>query len=329
MKNNLFKSLSILALSIVIVGCSGANGQKDSLGNMGSENASVEESFTQARLTSLADGFFSIANSKILEKDYSYEKNKKVKEKVDKEIKQIEANNPDVLSMYGLNSMMELMIKSGSLLQVQEEEYARDRYIKEYVSDKTLKKLYDQKAGELITYHVISFGPQDFEGDMEAYDKEIANIEGELAKANKDNVVKIFEELAKKYNNQIEGANNGKQDSVSRDEIDENVLKKLDGFKYMQFNKKAIDIDDTKYFILKSDKGERLSFKDSKERLKEYQYTNAVSENSYLVDYLLTKMRAENNVSFVTKRDQDVYDQATKIIIDNYNEANKAAKDGK
>lgn len=290
---------------------------------MGNKSVSENDRFTQAKLELSGEGLLSLVDAQLLEKDYGYDTNKDVKNEVDKEIANLEKNNPRVLDNYpGVESIKDLLIKYGSVLDIQRNIYAKDTYIKKFVTTKSLRNLYDNKAGEVTSYFIIRIDEADFE-DIETYTNAIIDVEQQLAKANSENVLTIFEELKKTYPGN-DNDPNGERTGVAREEVDQQMLKILDGFKYLEFNKKALNDDISSYFILKMDDGKRLSFEESKDRLTQLQFDKAIEENQYLQMYLLNILRENNDIKFKSKSDQKIYDLTIKEIIRGYN----AAKDG-
>lgn len=290
---------------------------------MGNKSVSENDRFTQAKLELSGEGLLSLVDAQLLEKDYGYDTNKDVKNEVDKEIANLEKNNPRVLDNYpGVESIKDLLIKYGSVLDIQRNIYAKDTYIKKFVTTKSLRNLYDNKAGEVTSYFIIRINEADFE-DIETYTNAIIDVEQQLAKANSENVLTIFEELKKTYPGN-DNDPNGERTGVAREEVDQQMLKILDGFKYLEFNKKALNDDISSYFILKMDDGKRLSFEESKDRLTQLQFDKAIEENQYLQMYLLNILRENNDIKFKSKSDQKIYDLTIKEIIRGYN----AAKDG-
>lgn len=290
---------------------------------MGNKSVSENDRFTQAKLELSGEGLLSLVDAQLLEKDYGYDTNKDVKNEVDKEIANLEKNNPRVLDNYpGVESIKDLLIKYGSVLDIQRNIYAKDTYIKKFVTTKSLRNLYDNKAGEVTSYFIIRINEADFE-DIETYTNAIIDVEQQLAKANSENVLTIFEELKKTYPGN-DNDPNGERTGVAREEVDQEMLKILDGFKYLEFNKKALNDDISSYFILKMDDGKRLSFEESKDRLTQLQFDKAIEENQYLQMYLLNILRENNDIKFKSKSDQKIYDLTIKEIIRGYN----AAKDG-
>lgn len=327
MNKNIVKIGLITLFAFSAVGCSNKkDDNKQALATMANQTVNINEAYQQARVDSQAQGFFDVANARLLKEKYSYEKNAKVKDAVDKQIKEIEKNNPDILKEYGMKDMMELMVKSGSLLTIQEEQYVKDVYEKDFITNKSLKELYDNREGELTSYHVIKVGDADFEGDPAKVEAAKKEINGKLKDATKENVKGIFEELAKTYPGADES--NGAKDSVNRSEVEsEEVLEKIDKMNYLGFTRTGLEVGEDTYYLLKTDNAERLSFEASRERLRTLQYENATQNNPSLSDYLLAKLRDKNKVSLLNKVDQDVYDQATKKIMDDYKK-NEEAKDG-
>lgn len=297
----------------------------DTIVNMGNQKANKDETYNQARIDSKGEGLISVVNSEILAKDYSYEKNKNVKSAVDKKVTEMKDSGTDYVSEYNVKNELELLEKTGSILDAQESEYTKQQYYKEYVTDKTLKKLYDEKKGELTSYSVIKIDTESFNNDQTKIDAAKKDIEAKLAKATEKDVKDIFAELAKKY--QTSDESNGEQAGVSRDNVDEGLLKTIDSYKYMQFSKKAVEVDGVSYYILKTDKGERPSFKSSKEKLKGIQYEEATQANSYLEDYLLMKLREKHKITFKNADDKKIYDAANAEIVSNYNEAEKGGEE--
>jgi len=323
MKKKIIK-LSVLAIFILSVGFFAVKGNADStvIMTMANQNVTTDEAFQQARTNSRAEGLFSIVNSQLLEENYGYETNEKVREEVDKQIRNIQENNPDALNQFGVKDMMELMKRTGSYLQIQEQQYTKSAFEKEYVTDKTLRELYDAKAGEMTSFYVIKLDPNDFDLDEARFNEALGNIEGKLATANEDNAVEVFRELIKEYPGSEMEKN--EERSVVREEVDELLLKELDKLDYLGFTKKPIEIEDSFYFILKTDKGERPSFEASRQRLIDLQYENATQENQFLNAYLLVKLREANDIKFANAIDERIYNAATQQIISDYNEA----KDG-
>ena len=289
--------------------------------SMAKQQATTDEVFQQARINSRAEGFFNIINMELLEKKYGYDVNAKVKEAVDSQIKSIQASNPTAAKDYGVADEMELLRNTGTLLQIMEEQYVKDTYEKLFVTDKSLKKLYDKRAGELTSFILIKIDETTFEGDPAQLEAAKKDIEAKLATITEENAREVFEELVKTYPG-VEEAN-GEQ-NVKREEVDEKLLKEIDKLNYLGFTKQPLDIEGVFHYVLKTDKGERASLEASKERLKDLQFERATEENSYLADYLLVQLRKDNKINFKNEKDQKVYDAATQQIIADYNDA----KDG-
>ena len=324
MKNKLIK-ISLVTVLVLGLGGLGIKAADEIIATMGNKEVNVNEGFNQAKISSQGQAFFDLIDSEILNAKYSYEKNDKVKAEVDKEIETMKQSNPNAPSEYGVKDMMELMKKTGGILKIQRDQYTRDQYNKLYVTEESLRKLYDNREGELTSYAVIKFDANTYEGDTAKFDEDIKAVESKLASATKDNVRDIFAELAKTYPG-AQNDPNGERNEVDRSQVEPELLKIIDKYKYLEFSKQPHDIGGVKYFILKIDKGERMSFAASKQRLTDLQYDQATQNNQYLTEYLLVQMREKNKISFTSAVNKKIYDAAIKQVITNYNNAKDGAK---
>ncbi|WP_423364250.1 hypothetical protein [Mycoplasma sp. P36-A1] len=324
------KKLYKLSLScLLLVGlsaCSSANAASDALITMADQSVNKTEIFNQAKIDSKGEGFFDLIDSQLLAANYSIDKNNKVKEKVETQKKTILESNPDILSQYDVKDMDELVLKAGIILSAQREQYAKDQFNKEFVNDASLKALYDKKAGELVSYTVVELDETLFDNDEEKLKESVAKIKETLSTVTAENVEETFTTLAKEYPGDESTITNGKKESVSRDDVDDKVLAKLDSLKYKEFTKDPVVDEDKYYFIYKSNNDERLSFEASKERLRDLQYEQATEANSYMDDYFLYKLRSGAKITFPNSKDQKTYNMAMAAIKTNYDDAAKEEK---
>lgn len=297
---------------------------KDAIIEMAGQSVSENDRFNQARLELSGQGLIDLVDQQILDQDYSFKNNKEVKKEVNTQIKEIEDSNPDILSNYPtVDNIEDLLQQFGSILDIQRTAYAKDVYVKEYVSEKSLRKLYDAKAGEVTSFYLIRLSEDDFDDETE-FNEAISDIEAKLTAVNKDDIVETFTALAKTYPGN-ENDPNGEKTGVAREELSSSILKIIDKYEYLEFNKKALNDDDmSTFFILKTDKGKRASFKESKDRLTTLQFENAKNANPYLEMYLLYQLRTKNDVKFEKASDQKMYDLVNQEIVKQY----RAAKDG-
>lgn len=320
---NLNKLVLSLGLALTLTACSSANADENSLGSMAGQNVNTNEIYSQVKTDSQGQGFFDVIDAQLLSANYSYEKNKKVKEAVDKTVKEYKDSNPDILATFDAKTDLEMAQRSGLLLDAQREQYTKDQYNKQFVTDASLKDLYNKRAGEMISYTVIELDETLFDQSDEKLQEAIKKIKEQLKDVKAENATTTFATLAKDYPGDKESIVNGVKESVDREQVDETILKKLDSMKYQEFTKDPVEVDGKYYFLYKSSKDERLSFDASKERLRDLQYENATSANQYLSDHLLLNLRKGAKVSFPNATDKAVYDAALAQITKNYNEAAK------
>ncbi|MDR3215523.1 MAG: hypothetical protein LBT75_04555 [Bacilli bacterium] len=291
---------------------------------MANMEANTDEVFKEALSANKSQAILNIIDEQLLNKDYSYEKNDDVKTKVNEQIDQIKSNNPTLINEYGVKDEFELLKKVGSVIGIQRKVYAQDYYNKTQVTDKTLKALYDQRAGELINYKSLTLDLNYFSNDPSKLKSALEDVKAQLAKANKDNITEIFDNLVKKYPPLQETTPYG--EAVEREGVNATLLKTLDKYQYLEFNKEPIVIDQVNYFVLKNDKGERTPFAQSKDRLKELQYEKAVAANASLNDYYLVLLRNKASIKFKDEINEVRYQAANNKIISDYQKALKGAK---
>lgn len=316
------KKISIVFVLVLIVGIVGVKASSSILATMANKEVSVEEAFKQNVLSDKGEGFFDIIDSTLLAKDYSYEKNSAVKSAVDTSLKSLKENNPNFLSEYGVKDEMEYLIKSGELLKAQRDVYIKDQYTKLYVNDASLRKLYDEHKGEMVSYSLIEIDEADLENDSSKIDEAKKEIEEKLTNAQGEELKQVFIDMNAKYNSSADESSYVLENQ-SRENVDEATLKELDKLKYLEFTKKPVTIDEKEYYILKTSKDERLSFDASKEKLTTIQFNDAMQKNSSLGDYLLVQLRQANKIEFKENKDKQIYDARMSEIIADYNKANE------
>ncbi|MDR1781745.1 MAG: hypothetical protein LBR40_01970 [Bacilli bacterium] len=319
--------LIILTFAILLIGGISLKiyAANNVVGSMAKLDATATDVYNSALKTDNSNAIFNLIDTKLFAKDYSYEKNSEVKEKADEQIQSIKTSDANALSEYGADSWLDLLKKTGSLVTIQRQVYAEDIYEKTVVTEKMLKDLYNKKAGELTSYYVISLNSYTFNGDQSKLETAIADVKKQLASATDKNVEQVFTDLIAKYP-PVNGES-GKQTSVSRDSVDAETLKKLDSFKYMEFNKEPIENNGSYEWLLKMDKGERATFEQSKDRLKEYAYTQATNNNQYLVDYYAALYRQKAKITFSDPVNKTRYDAAMSKVFSDYAKAQKEASE--
>lgn len=329
MKKIVYKSLSILFVAFLLVGCSQ---DKNTIASMSNQTISSDEMFMANKTKGQADLLFNYVDSMILEEKYGYDNNKDVKSKVDEQIKafkeQDASQGTDSVKSYNATDYLGAVKNSGYYLSIQRSVFTKEYYTTNFVTDATLKKMYDNKEGETVNYSMIKLDSSAFNYDNTKLTEAKTAIEAKLAKSTEATIVEDFKQLAKQYPaGENSGYVNGDQGAVDRSTIDATVLKELDNLKNLGFNKTAITGTNGEFiYVLKTDTCERISFEASKEKLTDLQYTNAKSANSYLDQYFLVLNRKKHTVKLTSEADQKMYDAKMQNVIDEYEKAAKEAE---
>lgn len=311
-----------LGLAIPLLLLTGCNGNQDQVASMKEQTVNINEVFTQLKLDSKGQDYIDMIDTQLLEPQYGYDHNSTVKDTVDKRIKDINQLQPGLISQYQAKDGFDLLKKTGTLLTIMKEQYAKDYYIKNVVTDASLRKLYDQREGESINYSQIALQPGDFNNDKKKLGAAIVDVTKAIK--NSKNIKQTFKELAAKYPGT--GNVNGDQGEVSRKSINAKVLAKLDTYKENGHNSDAIIVGPAYYFVLRNDDGTRLSFAASKEKLTDLQYEKAKSDNENLADYYLMALRNKSHIKFANAGDQEIYNEAQRLIVKAYQDAQKGNK---
>lgn len=309
---------SLLLLLLLLTGC---DNKSDIVAQMDEQEVNIDEVFQQAKIDMKGQGYIDMMDMQLLEPKYSYQNNSTVKDTVDKRIDQINKLQPGLIKQYQARDAFDLLKKSGALLGIMKDQYAKDEYIKHEVTTASLRKLYNKKAGESINYSQIALQLSDFSNDKNKLNSAIADITKSIK--NSKDIEATFAQLAAKYPGT--SGSNGKQGTVNRDSISPAVLKLLDTFKENGHNTKALVDGPVYYFILRHDDGSRLSFAASKERLTDLQYDKANQANEHLSDYYTMLLRNKNKIKFYDRSAQNIYQAAQQIIMKAYREAKKGA----
>lgn len=316
------KNKLILTVMFALLLLTGCGAKPETVASMQEQNVSVDEVFNQAKLDSKGQAYIDMIDNQLLEPRYGYKHNATVKDSVDKRINDIKTLQPGLIGQYQAKDAFDLLKKTGGLLSIMKEQYAKDEYIKKEVNDASLKKLYDAREGETINYSQIVLRLQDFNNDRTKLSNALVDVTKTI-KSSKD-IKQTFKALAAKYPGSTNS--NGDQGQVSRSSIDAKVLKQLDSFKENGHNKDAIIVGPDYYFVLRNDDGTRLSFAASKEKLTDLQYEKAKNANEHLADYYLMLLRNQSNIKFVNASDQAVYNEAQRLVNKAYLDAKKGSK---
>lgn len=305
---------------VLLVGVIGIKASSNILATMANKEVSVEEAFKQNILSDKGEGFFDLIDSTLLAKDYSYEKNSAVKSAVDVQIKSLKDNNINIVSEYDVKDEMEYLQKSGDLLKAQRDAYIKDQYIKLYVNNASLKKLYDERKGEMVSYSLIEIDDADLEKGSQNIEQAQKEIEEKLTNTQGEELKQAFIDMNAKYNSSADESTYVLENQ-NRENVDAQTLKEVDKLKYLEYTKKPVTIDDKEYYILKTSKDDRISFDASKDKLTDLQFQDAMQANSSLGEYLLVKLREANKIEFKDNKDKQIYDARTSEIIADYNNA--------
>lgn len=308
-------------MAIVLLGFSGIKAATNMLGHMGDQEVSSNEVFEQNIINSKGQGFFDIIDAKLLEKDYSVEKNQQVKAQVDTALNEVKSSETDLVKEYGAKDAMDYLKLSGQILKIQRDEYAKAAYEKEFVTEKSLKDLYNARKGELISYSVIKVDANLLNNDAKTIDDFNKDVQARLEKADAKDLKKEFKAINEKYFSGTES----EYDGVSREQVDQALLSEIDKLKQNEATMKPVEVNGEQYYILKTSSDERAPFDTLKEKLKGIQYQEASSANQYLNDYLLVQLRQKNNIEFKDGTYKKIYDSAINQVIKEYNEAQKQA----
>jgi len=318
--NKITKLVMGLALTITLSACGSNSVSDNALVSMGNHEVGSDEIFNQARMDSQGQGYFNLIDSKLLEQDFNYENNDAVKSSVDSQIEQALVNNPDLFTQFDVErgDNLALAQKTGVLLSAQRQAYIRDYFDNHIVTEQTLRDLYDQRSGELISYNQIALSPGMFDNDATRLQEAVDHVQNALNEANADTIASTFQSLVNEYPGDGNNFNNGLQDNVSADGVDSAILERLDSMSVGEFTVEPIEIGGTFYFIYKSHDDVRQSFEARRDALLDTAYSNATGENQFLADWILYQLRERANVSFADPTSEKIYNQAMANIRRNY-----------
>lgn len=323
MKKHLKIFTTGVAITLLLSGCSSSTSKYEA--EMAEQTVTVSEVLDQISKNTTQASLFSLVNKDVLSKEYSIENNPIVAERVEQTILETEQSNPTAARDSGFNSTLELLEASGQVLVIQQNIYVRDIFDKEYATEDALKKLYDERTGELVSFWQIRLSPTDFDNDMTAFQEAVDNIKALLSVLNED-VESSFEDLMNKYPSVSNQST--KNLAVDRKNVNEAILTQLDTLGYQGFTKEPISVDSDYVFVLNVNNSERESFETRKLVLGDLLFDASKSENSFLEQYILVQLRKGHEVKFASELDQNIYDANTQAIIDGYNDAVKSLKDG-
>ncbi|MGL4382683.1 MAG: hypothetical protein ACRCTA_03095, partial [Bacilli bacterium] len=281
---------------------------------------SIKEAYDYNRKQTIGQATSKIINKDLLEKDYGYKNNEKVKDLVDVEIRRIKESNPNLVKDYGVKDEYQLLDQSGQILSIMEKQYVKDLYIKENVTDASLKELYDNHEGETVSYYELKLSIADFEFDSKKYEDALNDVTKHLKDLKKGQEEEVFKKLVKKYPG-AKNSPNGYKDGLNRESVNATLLIKLDTMQNHDYTKEPLEIETNKYFILKINNAQRDTFEVSKTRLSDLQYDKAIQSNQYLSEKMLLDLRNKQELTFNNPADEKEYQLYNKSIIDGYDKA--------
>jgi len=312
--------LSFVFIFAILVSACGNNFSDNALITMGNQEVTYDDVFNQARIDSQGQGYFSLIDSVLLEENYSYENNERVREATDSAVSSNLGINPGLMQQFNATDNLDLARKSGMLLNAQRQAFIRDYFEKNILQESTLHQLYDARDGELISFNKIELDETLFDNDPERLAAAVTSIKEQLASATPENVRGIFDTLANQYPGDGNNIENGFQESVEVTSLPSQVLEALENLQTGEFTTEPVQVDGTYYFLFKSVDDIRQSFDARREALTDTAFANATQENPWLSDFILYQLRREANIEFKDDSSRIVFEQAMNNIRNSYNE---------
>ncbi len=211
---------------------------------------------------------------------------------------------------------------------------AIEKYVRDNITEDELKKYYDEEVYPNMTLSHILITPE-VTDDMKDEDKEkaekeakdkINNIIKELNKAKNEDIASVFEKLAKE-NSQDEGT---KDKGGSLGEIN---IGSLNG-QYDELIKAASELEDGKYstevittelgyhVILKTKTGEKKSYEDSLDSMKDKITTDKLTNDSSLIPEAIKSYHEKYDLDIIDSELDSQYGRYMNNLINTYKNTN-------
>lgn len=209
---------------------------------------------------------------------------------------------------------------------------AIETYVKESIKEEELKEYYENNVYPNMTISHILITPSvkddaTDEEKEEAEDKakkQIESIIKELAQAKKDNkdVKKVFSELAKKYSeddsNKNKGGNLGEININSLDGKYDELVKAAGKLKDGEYSTEVITTELGYHVILKTKTGEKASYEDSLDSMKEDITTDKLTENKSLMVEAVKHYREKYDLEIIDSEIKSQYSKYMNNLINAY-----------
>ena len=311
------KKIVVLALFILLIsGCGSkipklSNGKEAVVTFKSGSKISVDDLYSKLKENYALEALVNMADKKILEKEYKG-KVKESKEYVENQIAQYEATFGDKLEEtiqsqtgYTLEGYKDLMY----IYHLRD--YAIKDYSKDQVSEKDIKKYYDEEiVGDIKISHILitSKAKDDMtDEEKEAQEKEAKakaeNIIKELKATKKANLKDKFAELAKEYSEDETSKDNGgslgfiNKDTLSSEYTD--LVNKAYKLKDGEYSTSVITTELGYHIVLRLETKEKAALKEVKDNILDELGTKYLEENPEANVKALQEIRKEYGFEIV------------------------------
>ncbi len=325
MKKKIFLCLStLIVISLITSGCGKKAELKDgaevAISVKGEKITATDyyEDIKEDNISHLID----MIDHNLLDKKYKTDKEEN--EAVEKQISQIssqyssdEETYKSVLRQYfGVETEKEL----DEMLRL---EYKRTKavedYIKKNLSDKEIKKYYDENIyGDVEVSHIlISLNVSD-----DATDKEKEEAEKEALEKAQEVIKKLddgedFAKLAKKYStDEATAKNGGSLGYVSLDEVDDDFAEAVKKLNKNEYTKEPVKTEFGYHIILKTNSKSKPKLSKVKDDIKDKLKDEKLNADPTLHYKTLEKIRKDNNIKWNDSKLKKAYENYMDTLID-------------
>ena len=329
MNKKLIGLVSVIAVATLITtGCGkkivSVNGTAVSLDGVKIKSNDYYDSIKESQISKLIDQI----DHKLFDKKYDTtdEETKQVDEQIEQlksSLEQYYGNSDEetfnslLKQYYGVENEKEL--RSQLSLDYKRKQAVND-YIKDNLSDKEIKKYYDEKIyGDMAASHIlISVDVKD-----DAKDEEIKKAEEKaLKKAN--SIIKQLDEgkkfadLAKKYSDDEATKNKGGDlGTFKYEDMEEDFSKACKDLEVNKYTKEPVKTKYGYHIILKTKQEEKAKLKDVKDDIKEAIKDKMLSSDSSLYNQTLVEIRKSKNIKWTDTVLEKAYNEYTNKLIEN------------
>ncbi len=320
------KKVKILLCLILVLGLTGCgnvakleNGQEAVVTIKKGEDISVDDLYNEMKDKYALSVTLDMIDTQLLNKIYKTDK--KANEYVDGQIKQLEyayeqyysstySSFEEMLTQaYGVNSTDEA---KDLILLGYKKDLATDDYIKDNISDKEIKKYYDDEiVGDIKASHILikaNYKDDDDEDAITQAKKEAEEKAKDLIKQldevknDDEKLKKLFKELAKK-NSEDDGTkeNGGELDWFNKGEMDSNFEEAAYKLKVGEYTSTPVESSYGYHIILKTGEKDKKDLKDVKEDIIEALVKEKKEDDSTIQNKALIALREKYGVEFEDK----------------------------